>query len=238
MRVSYERAISPLAMSVDIMLEEGMQHSASQVARKAFVFGIGALCVASLTFSLSAQEAVLSANLREGGIDSLQRDEPGSRIRRSRAVALVASPMEQVTAVVSDYANYRQFMPHFVASRVLSQRGPKALVYAEVSALDGMATLWVQMQLQVSEPAESTRVIKAKMMKGNLKGFAAEWQVTPVDATHTLVAFELCAEPDFRLPFADGLISDYNEKEARSTIMGLRRQLAGRAQHSANVVAR
>jgi ribosome-associated toxin RatA of RatAB toxin-antitoxin module len=205
-----------------------MQQSTHRWARSAWVFGSSALCIVGISLTLSAQDVSLSANVRAGGIDSLQRDEPGSRIRRSRAIALMPASMEQVTAVVSDYANYRQFMPHFVASRVLSQRGQQALMYAEVSALEGMATLWVQMQLHISEAAASTRVIRAKMLKGNLKGFKAEWQVTPFDATHTLVAFELCAEPDFHLPLADGLISDYNEKEARSTIMGLRRQLSGR----------
>ena len=64
------------------------------------------------------------------------------------------------------------------------------------------------------------------MLKGNLKGFEAEWQVTPVDATRTLVAFELCADPNFNIPFARGLVSDYNEKEARSSIAALRRQVS------------
>ena len=207
--------------------------SANQWARNALIFGSSALCVAALSATLLAQDASLSANVRGGGIDSFQRNEPGSRIRRSRAVASMDASMEQVTAVVSDYANYRHFMPHFVVSRVLSQRGSKALIYAEVSALDGMPNLWVQMQLQTLDAPNSPRVIKAKMMKGNLKGFAAEWQMSPLDATHTLVAFELCAEPNFHLPFADGLISDYNEKEARSTIMGLRQRLAENARRTA-----
>lgn len=185
-----------------------------------------ALCLAGFSPTLFAQDIQLNANVRAGGIDSLQRDEPGSPIRRSRAVALMSAPMDRVMAIVSDYENYRQFMPHFVASRVLSRRGSQALVYAEVSVLDGMATWWVEMQLRMLDATAPTRVIRAKMKKGNLKGFTAEWQVTPFDATHTLVAFELCAEPNFRLPFANSLVSDYNEKEARSSIMGLRRQLS------------
>ena len=197
-----------------------------------WIFGGSALCLAGLSLTLSAQDGELSANVRAGGIDSHQRDEPGSRIRRGHAVALMAASLEQVTAVVSDYESYRQFMPHFVASRILSRRGSQALMYAEVSALDGMSTLWVEMQLRMLDATAPTRVIRAKMLKGNLKGFEAEWQVTAFDPTHTVVAFELCADPAFRLPFANGLISDYNEKEARSSIVGLRRQLSRRAQES------
>jgi hypothetical protein len=120
-------------------------------------------------------------------------------------------------------------MPNFVASRVLSQRGNQALVYIQVSALDGMATLWVEMKLRLLEPTAPTRVFQATMMKGNVRGFEAEWHVTAFGAKHTLVAFELCADPDFRLPFANGLVSDYNEKEARSSIVALRQQVSRHA---------
>jgi len=205
-----------------------MRQSGHSWTRDAWIFGSSALCLAGLSLSLAAQDVDLSANVRAGGIDSRQSEEPGSRIRRGRAVALMTAPMDLVTAVVTDYASYLQFMPHFVASRILAKRGSQALMYAEVSALNGLATLWVEMQLRVSDASASTRVVRAKMLKGNLKTFEAEWQVTAFDATHTLVAFELCADPDFRLPLANGLISDYNEKEARSSIMGLRRQLSGR----------
>ena len=171
----------------------------------------------------------VSANVRGGGIDSHQRAQTGSRIRRSRALGLVAAPIDKVMAVVSDYANYHQFMPNFVASRVLSQRGGQALMYVEVSALDGMATLWAEMQLHLLETTAAARVIKATMRKGNVKGFEAEWQVTPFGAKHTLVAFELCADPDFNVPFASSLVSDYNEIEARDSIAALRLQVSRRS---------
>ena len=211
-----------------------MRQSVHELKRYAWVLGSSALCLAGSSLTSFAEDVDLSANVRAGGIDSHQREEPGSRIHRGRAIALVAAPLDRVTAVVSDYANYRQFMPHFVTSRVLSKRGSQALLYAEVSALGGMATIWVEMQLRMLEPtALLTRVIKAKMLKGNLKGFKAEWQVTPFDATRTLVAFELCADPNFHLPFANGLVSDYNEKEARSSIIALRGQLSRHTQRNA-----
>lgn len=184
------------------------------------------LCLAGVSLAASAQGALLSDNVRAGGIDSNQREQSGSRIRRSRALGLVAAPVDEVTAVISDYGSYHEFMPHFVTSRVLSQRGSRALLYVEVSALHGAAKLWAQMQLRMVDTTTQTRLIRATMLKGNLKGFEAEWQITPFDAKHTLVAFELCADPDFRLPFADSLVSDHNEKEARSSILALRRQLS------------
>ena len=208
------------------MLRVVMHRSIRARKRAAWLFIGGLLCLAVMSLAASAQDVRLSDNVRAGGIDSTQRDQAGSRIRRSRALGLVAAPVDRVTAVVSDYGSYHEFMPHFVASRVLSQRGSKALLYVEVSALHGVATLWAQMQLRMLDATAPTRVIKATMLKGNLKGFDAEWQITPFDAKHTLVAFELCADPNFHLPFATSIVSDHNEKEARSSILALRRQLS------------
>lgn len=185
------------------------------------------VCLASA--SAQNQSVHVSDNVRKGGIDSRQRDQAGSRIRRSRAVGLLRAPANDVTNVVLDYAAYHRFMPHFVASRVLSKRGSQARVYIEVSALQGLARLWAEMQIGMASPTEATRVISARMVKGNLKGFEAEWQVTPVDAATTLVAFELCADPDFSIPFGDGIVSDYNEKEARMSVLALRGYMARRA---------
>lgn len=182
----------------------------------------GGLCLAPA----SAQTVELSDNVRKGGIDSRQRPQAGSRIRRSRAVGLLRAPAEQVTDVVLDYAAYRRFMPHFVASRVLSKRGSQARVYIEVSALKGLARLWMEMQIGMAPTTEPTRVISASMLRGNIKHFQAAWHVTPVNDQTTLVAFELCADPDFSIPFADGLVSDYNELEARDSVVALRSYVA------------
>ena len=185
------------------------------------------LFVAAMSWTpVSAEDVRLSANVRAGGIDSRQREEAGSPIRRSRAVGLVAASLDKVTEAALDYGNYRRFMPHFKASRVLARRGSDAVVYIEVSALEGLATLWCEMKIRMLPQAGPTRVITARMVKGNLKGFQAEWQITPVESGKTLVAFELCADPDFPIPFANGIVSDYNEKEARKSVLALRKYVA------------
>ena len=202
-----------------------MQQSGCVSKRAAWAF-CGVLLLVAASISASAEDVDVSANVRSGGIDSQQHEQAGSRIHRSRALGLVDASVDQVTDVILDYANYREFMPNFVTSRVLSQRGSKALVYMQASALAGLSTLWAEMQLSMRILSASTRVVSARMLRGNLKNFQAEWHVTPFDASHSLVAFELCADPDFQLPFASGLVSDYNEKEAVASIVGLRQYLA------------
>src|ERR1041385_3224285 len=90
-------------------------------------------CCACLA-SASAQEVQLSANLRAGGIDSNQREQAGSRIRRGSALGVVDAPVDKVMQVILDYGNYSRFMPNFQASRVLSRRGSDALLYIQVTA--------------------------------------------------------------------------------------------------------
>ena len=126
-----------------------MQRSLRATKRAVWVLAASALCFGGRPVDAAAQAAGLSANVRDGGIDSHQTEQAGSRIRRGRAMGIVAAPIDKVTAVVSDYKNYHQFMPHFVTSRVLSQRGSQALLYVEVSALHGAAKLWAEMKLRM-----------------------------------------------------------------------------------------
>jgi ribosome-associated toxin RatA of RatAB toxin-antitoxin module len=186
------------------------------------------LLVGGLASSVAAEEAPLSANVRAGGIDTSQREQAGSRIHRARAVGLVKAPVDKVMQVVLDYGNYQRFMPKFVVSRVLSRRGDQALIYVEVTALNGLAKLWAEMRVRMLPSQDPTRVVLARMIKGNLRQFEAEWLVKPIDAAQTLVTFEMCADPDLPLPFGSGIVSDNNEKEARRSIVGLRTYMTKR----------
>jgi ribosome-associated toxin RatA of RatAB toxin-antitoxin module len=177
----------------------------------------------------SADVPELSANLRSGAIESRQTPQAGSRIRRGHAEGIVDAPVDRVVSVVEDYANYYRFMPNFEASRVLSRRGNSALLYVQVKALHGLTRLWAEVKVGARDAPPPARFIDAHMTRGNLKQFEAAWQVTPIGPSQTLVAFELCADPDLPLAVAAGLVSDQNEKEARSSIRALREYVAARS---------
>lgn len=176
----------------------------------------------------------LSAGLRSGAIESRQTPQVGSRIRRGRAEGIVDAPFERVMAVIEDYANYYRFMPNFETSRVLSRRGTKALLYVQVKALHGLTHLWAEVKVGARDTPPPGRFIDAHMTRGNLKRFDAAWQVTPISASQTLVAFELCADPDLPLAVGSGLVSDQNEKEARSSIRNLREYIAAQPASAAS----
>jgi ribosome-associated toxin RatA of RatAB toxin-antitoxin module len=130
-----------------------------------------------------------------------------------------------VYEVIQNYALYKDFLPHFEISKVLSQRGASALLYVQVKVMKGAKTIWAELKLKPKQGNGSVRVIEAKMMKGNVDHFEALWEVTPIDDKRTLVSFEIVVDPDWPLPA--GFISDENAASARKTVRALRERVTG-----------
>lgn len=172
-----------------------------------------------------AGDIVITPELEQGRIPTTGRKQPGTSVQRGRAVVLIDAPADRVYDVIQNYAEYKEFLPHFEASRVLSQRGAAALVYVQVKVMRGAATIWAELKMKPRAANGTTRVIEAKMMKGNVDHFEAHWEVTPVDANRTLVAFEIVVDPD--LPLPSSLVSDENMKSARKTLRALRERVTG-----------
>lgn len=137
------------------------------------------------------------------------------------AVAVVDAPTAAVMRIVTDYARYQEFLPHFRRSRVLSQRGRNALVYMQASVIRNTTTLWAQMRVFARRPRGDTQIIEGRMTDGNMDQFAARWEVTPLDGgARTLVRFRILVDPD--LPFPSSVFTAENVKAARKTLRALR----------------
>lgn len=182
----------------------------------------GASSVASAQASL---QSVTDA-LKNGTIQSTSVAR-GDDVAWGRAVGLVEAPIDAVMGVVQNYGGYATFMPHFKTSKVLSQRGASALVYMQADVAKGTMALWAQLKIGPAANKGETRVIRAKMMSGNMSAMEAVWELTPVDATRTMVAFQLVMDP--KLPLPDSFITDQNVKAAKKTIKALRGVVAEQA---------
>ena len=84
----------------------------------------------------------LNPKVAAGEIVGVEADHPDTDVDWGEAVGIVEAPIDQVMAIVSDYARYDEFMPHFQKSKVLSQRGNKALIYVEAKVAKGTLTVW------------------------------------------------------------------------------------------------
>jgi ribosome-associated toxin RatA of RatAB toxin-antitoxin module len=191
------------------------------------------LCAIALAGIPAAAQAgsgmVLSREVREGNIESNTQPHAGTSVQWGRAIAVVDAPAADVMAVIQNYAGYKSFLPNFQASRVLSQRGASALVYMQVSILHGTGKIWAEVKLRPRQSQGATQILEGRMTKGNVHLFEAMWEVTPLDAQRSVVAFQILVDPDMPLP--SSLISGENQKTARKTIRALRELIAQRKAH-------
>jgi ribosome-associated toxin RatA of RatAB toxin-antitoxin module len=167
------------------------------------------------------------AKLEDGSIQSLMVDHPQQSVKWGRALGIVDAPLKDVLAVVQDYGGYYAFMPHFKVSKVLSQRGQSALVYMQASIAKNTMNLWANMKVGPKPNDGETRVIEGKMVEGNMDAMFARWEITPIDGSRTLVAFQLLMDP--KIPLPAGFVSSENEIASKKTIRALRQIVAERA---------
>lgn len=153
----------------------------------------------------------------------------GGGVEWGRAEGVVEGRVDDVVSVLLDYGRYAGLFPYFQKSKVLSQRGSDAIVYLEAKVLHGAATLWGQVRMRVREETSGSRVIEAKLMpgKGNVSQLLARWEVTPVDAGRTRVAFQILVDPD--LPVPDMAVSREMKKGAGQAFRALRDRVQARS---------
>ena len=157
----------------------------------------------------------------EADVRTAQIVEQGSSISWGHAIAVIEKPIDEVMPVVVDYGNYVHFMPNFTKSKVLAQRGNRAMVYMEVSVASGALTLWGQLKLSEVATEGDSRVIEAQLLEGNLDAFRASWRLTPMDGgARTEVDFKIYVDPDMPLP--SSVFSRENERAAGNTVRALR----------------
>ena len=182
---------------------------------------IGIIATALLAGSPSSPATAAEEPNESPVVFTAQIPEEGSNIAWGQAVLVLDKPIEEVLPIVRDYANYVQFMPNFTKSKVLAQRGSRAMVYMEVSVAKGAFTLWGQLNLAEHPENGDSRVVEAHLMEGNIDAFSARWTLTPVDdGARTQVDFKIYVDPDIPLP--SSIFSRENERAAGRTVRALR----------------
>lgn len=156
------------------------------------------------------------------GITWRKVSEPGLEVQGGEATGVLDAPMDRVLTQVRDYASYEEFLPHFRQSRVLGERGDRAMIYLQVEILHGAGTLWAQAQVSVEQRGDD-RVIEARMLRGNMDGFLARWKLEAVSDSRTKVTFTLVADP--QVPAPSSVVANQNEQFARSCLRALRNRL-------------
>jgi ribosome-associated toxin RatA of RatAB toxin-antitoxin module len=185
-----------------------------------------ALAVCTLSGTAHAERSV-SERLTTPTIAVTTLPYPNTSVEWGRAEGVVDAPIDTVFTIVRDYGRYATFLPNFQASRVLSKRGDNALVYLEAKIIKKMVTIWAEMKLAARVTDGNVHVVEGKMMKGNVSIMAARWELTPVDAGRTKVAFQLIMDPG--IPMPSSVITYFGAKATRQTIQALQKRVTSPA---------
>lgn len=185
---------------------------------------VGAVLTAWALGSVPGEAAALEAYEENAGIFTAQIPSEDSNIAAGRAVIVVDRPIEEVLPIVLDYANYVEFMPNFTRSKVLAQRGSKAMVYMEVSVARGMYTLYGQLNLAERARDGDSRIVEGRLIDGNINAFNASFKLTPVNGgAGTEIDFSIYVDPD--LPLPSSVFSRENERAAGRAVRALRQRV-------------
>lgn len=176
----------------------------------------------ALLSTLLATSALAQDDRSYEGITWRKVSEPGLEVRGGEATGVLDAPIAQVLEQVRDYGSYDDFLPHFRQSRLLGERGDRAMLYLQVEILHGAATLWAQVQVQARQSGDE-HVVEARMLRGNMDGFLARWEIEPVSESRTRVKFTLVADP--QVPAPSSVIANQNEQFARQCLRALRNRL-------------
>lgn len=202
-----------------------MSQALQTIRRAAFDSIVPGFLLLTATVAVPGSAAAVEPQEEASGIFTAQVPVDGSDIASGRAVIVVDKPIEEVLPIVVDYANYVRFMPHFTRSKVLAQRGSRAMVYMEVSVAKGMYTLYGQLNLAEHPQDGGARLVEGRLLDGNINAFNASFKLTPVDGgTRTEIDFNIYVDPDIPLP--SSVFSRENERAAGRALRALRARIA------------
>ncbi len=123
-----------------------------------------------------------------------------SDIEAGGAKASVMAPTSIVRSVVTDYAKYAKVISKFEQARIVGKSGERTDVYLQVPILKGAAKIWAVVRFDQPQRNDKSEVVRAKMVKGNVKRLDAVWRIREVDAENSELELELLIVPDMPAP--------------------------------------
>ena len=189
------------------------------------------IIASAIAFILAAASAAPPAHARRSEVRAETVEAgaipaEGLNIQWGRASTVIHTSKAELLTILHDYGQYAELFPQFRASRVLASRGDDALVYLEARVAYDSFTLWGNLRIS-SKELSGARVIDARLKRGNVSHFQAEWTVRELPGGEACeVVFKLLIDPDMKLP--SSVITKENVKAARRAILALQRRVASR----------
>lgn len=123
-------------------------------------------------------------------------ETPYSSTKAGAARVYVDAPVHVTKQTVTDYANYGKMIESFDEAKVVGRHGDKTDVYLKVPILGGLTSIWGILRFNLPEQVgEDEYVVKAKLVKGNVKRFDAFYRIRRIDEQSALLNLEMLIVP-------------------------------------------
>ena len=153
-------------------------------------------------------------------------DVPNSSIDIGAAKVSVEAPAEVVEKAVLSFDDYSAMISRFQRSKVVGKSGKFTDVYVQVPILKGAAKVWAVVRFSPPMLSGDTTIVKARMLKGNVETFEAEWRIRAMSAKRTELHLRMRIVPKFPAP--GGLITDEVASAAAQAVRGIRAAVESR----------
>lgn len=139
-------------------------------------------------------EEHLRRKLERGHVETESLEGPEGR-KDARARALIAAPVEKVFEVVTDYANYKHFMPYTTVSEVKRREGDQVWFYTELKF--PLKTIRYEIKCRLDRASWTA---SWTLVEGNLKSNEGSWKLEPYGPDETYAIYTVYIDPGFPIP--------------------------------------
>lgn len=139
---------------------------------------------------------------------------------------LVTAPIDTVWQVVTDYDNFKNFLPGVVSSRVLTKKGNQ-IVFEQVNLIR-VLLFSQQSRLVIIADKQYPGQIDFRLKEGEIKTLTGVWKFEPVSAKQVLVTQDVTFDPGNSAP--RGLALKIYRNALADSLKAIKRETERRAQ--------
>ncbi|GIW46092.1 MAG: hypothetical protein KatS3mg077_3374 [Candidatus Binatia bacterium] len=159
--------------------------------------------------------------LREIIEEKIEHDDG---VTRSRFVAILPAPVQQVEAVVWQVERLQEFVPNFKISRLIEAKGNTKIVELGIQALS-LPLLRYEMEFTL-HPQEHR--VTFRTLKSQAQDIEGEYRLEPSpDGSKTRVTYSTVARDKVAVPFPRSVLDSAGRETFVNTVRGIEKVLLG-----------
>lgn len=159
------------------------------------------------------------ATLREGQV--ILEGESGQYTGR----VLVTAPVDTTWSVLTDYGNFKDFLPNIVSTQILTSQGSEK-VYEQIN-ITQILVFSHRSRVVIAASESYPSQIAFRLVEGEIKSLQGTWSLEPVAPNQVLITNRVTVDPGSA---ADrGIFFNIYKNAMRDTIVALKREIERRS---------